>query len=95
LHHEILCQHPHLKMSQIYGVEHLCRLFVKLPHLLDPNELDQRTRIALEAEIKNIIQLILNFSEKYFVDQYQIPNDEYIKNVETADTKNLSKVPLK
>merc|ERR1712228_254396 len=63
---QIIAKHNHLSMDQIYGVEHLCRLFVKLPQLLSPNDLDGDTRKILKQQIEFMIDFILSAQQKYF-----------------------------
>eukprot|EP01083_Nonionella_stella_P039789 108232_1 len=55
-----------LSMDKIYGVEHLCRLFVKLPQLLSPNELDNDTKQILKQQIELLLHFILQNKDKYF-----------------------------
>lgn len=69
-HDAIIRQHPQLSMDHIYGVEHLCRLFVKLPQLLSPNDLDAETRHILQQQIECMIKFIMNNEAKYFCAQY-------------------------
>ena len=56
-----------LPSAEIYGVQHLCRLFVKLPQLLNPEQLDDMTRIALKMHIEGIMAFILEHGNKYFI----------------------------
>jgi len=55
-----LCkEYGELSMDQMYGVEHLCRLFVKLPRLLSPDDLDKDTRDILKMQIEFIMRFVL------------------------------------
>ena len=47
-----------LAMDQIYGVEHLCRLFVKLPKLISSNDLNYATKIKFEEIINDLMRYI-------------------------------------
>ena len=69
-HSKIYEKNNHLTMDQIYGVEHLCRLFVKLPQLLSPTDLDNDTRKILKDQIECIIAFCLDHQQKYFCAQY-------------------------
>jgi len=69
-HSKIYEKNNHLTMDQIYGVEHLCRLFVKLPQLLSPTDLDNDTRKILKDQIECIIAFCLDNQQKYFCAQY-------------------------
>mmetsp|Transcript_18778 Transcript_18778/g.29882 ORF Transcript_18778/g.29882 Transcript_18778/m.29882 type:complete len:337 (+) Transcript_18778:84-1094(+) len=66
----ISAQHAHLEASSIYGAEHLCRLFVKLPQLLSPVDLDVDTRRILQQQIQCIIEFIMKHQTKYFNTNY-------------------------
>merc|ERR1711933_109139 len=67
---QIVAKYNHLSMDQIYGVEHLCRLFVKLPQLLSPNDLDRDTRKILSQQISFMIEFLLSPQNKYFNTKY-------------------------
>ena len=69
-YHTLISKHKSLSMDQIYGVEHLCRLFVKLPQLLSPTDLDNDTRQILKDQIECIIAFVLDHEKKYFQTKY-------------------------
>merc|ERR1719273_2071317 len=71
--HSLSAQHGDLEMDQIYGVEHLCRLFVKLPQLLSPNDLDVDTRRILKMQIEFMVDFVLQKHE-YWNTQYVQPS---------------------
>ena len=54
-----------LSMDQIYGVEHLCRLFIKLPILIANNDLNYKTKVKLEEIIQEIMTHICCQLNKY------------------------------
>ncbi len=53
---KILEELPNKNPCEIYGCEHLCRLFVKLPQLLAPNDLDPNTKMVLKQKIHEMIK---------------------------------------
>jgi len=65
----ITAKHKDLSMDQIYGVEHLCRLFVKLPQLLSPSDLDEDTRRILKLQIEFMLSFVLE-KEEYWSTKY-------------------------
>ena len=65
----ISAKHKDLSMDQIYGVEHLCRLFVKLPQLLSPSDLDVGTRQILKSQIEFMLDFVLQ-KEEYWKTEY-------------------------
>ncbi|ETO09400.1 NuA4 histone H4 acetyltransferase complex subunit [Reticulomyxa filosa] len=67
LHRLIVQSFPNLKMSQIYGVEHLCRFFVKLPQLLNPDQLPHSIRPFWEQEIKKIMEFCFTSINLFFL----------------------------
>ncbi|ETO29131.1 hypothetical protein RFI_07996 [Reticulomyxa filosa] len=99
LHHYVLRQYRHLAMSQIYGVEHLCRFFVKLPELLNSHELDHRIRAIVEDQIKQLITFRLkktNYIRIYYSLKRQILKKEFekyfVKTYQKPDDEYLRKV---
>ncbi len=70
--HGLSAQHGDLSMDQMYGVEHLCRLFVKLPQLLSPNDLDVDTRRILKMQIEFMVDFVLQ-KEEYWNTHYVQP----------------------
>jgi len=70
---EALCKaHGDLTMDQIYGVEHLCRLFVKLPKLLSPDELDHATRRILKMQIEFMLKFVVQ-KQEYWESTHYVP----------------------
>merc|ERR1712087_853195 len=51
-------EHGEMTMDQLFGVEHLCRLFVKLPQLLSPTDLDADTRLILKQQIEAMADFV-------------------------------------
>merc|ERR1712154_509625 len=68
-YHDVIASHPQSTMCQIYGVEHLCRLFVKLPQLLSPSDLDGDTRKILKQQIEFMLDFVLQ-KEEYWKTEY-------------------------
>ena len=66
----ILTQFNNLAMDQIYGIEHLCRLFIKLPTLISTDDLNHITKIKLEKTINEIMQHICLKRLKYLTSDY-------------------------
>ncbi|KFY11276.1 hypothetical protein V492_04545 [Pseudogymnoascus sp. VKM F-4246] len=66
--------------NQTYGAEHLCRLLVSLPELIAQTNMDQQSVSHLREEIIKLTNWMCKKSnlEKYFVAEYETPNQSYI-----------------
>ena len=53
------------KMDRIYGLEHLLRLFVKLPHFISMKKFNYETRSLLKNTVQSIVQFVFMFPNKY------------------------------
>ncbi|KFY23484.1 hypothetical protein V493_05837 [Pseudogymnoascus sp. VKM F-4281 (FW-2241)] len=66
--------------NQTYGAEHLCRLLVSLPELVAQTNMDQQSVSHLREEIIKLTNWMVKKPnlEKYFVAEYETPNQSYI-----------------
>ncbi|ELR02578.1 Esa1p-associated factor [Pseudogymnoascus destructans] len=66
--------------NQTYGAEHLCRLLVSLPELIAQTNMDQQSVSHLREEIIKLTNWMVKKPnlEKYFVAEYETPNQSYI-----------------
>lgn len=65
--HDIICiKFNNLAMDQIYGVEHLCRLFIKLPALISRHDLNDTSKNKLQEIIHEIMSYICLQCDRYF-----------------------------
>jgi hypothetical protein len=72
-HDKLVASHPGKAASDLYGGEHLLRLIVTLPALLNKAEMTQRNMAALQPRL----QELLRFMEKGFV-TYFLSESQYI-----------------
>ncbi|KAK9324643.1 MRG-domain-containing protein [Lipomyces orientalis] len=56
--------------SEIYGAEHLVRLFVSLPGLLSHTHMDQQSINVLKAHIEELLRFLAKNQKSYFVESY-------------------------
>ncbi|KAI3660147.1 hypothetical protein MP638_002544 [Amoeboaphelidium occidentale] len=86
----ILRQHSDKKMSEIYGAEHLLRLFgnvfhgdhlisvVQLPMLIAHTSMDQETILLLKEQLNLLIMYIQRNSGRLFLQEYENAAPEYV-----------------
>ncbi|RIA85605.1 MRG-domain-containing protein [Glomus cerebriforme] len=61
----------HLDNSQIYGAEHLLRLFVSFPQLISNMNLAEDTLDILKYNLSDFLNFLNDHRKEYFVDEYQ------------------------
>ncbi|OJD23684.1 hypothetical protein ACJ73_04962 [Blastomyces percursus] len=72
----------------VYGAEHLARLFASLPELLAQTNLGQESTNRLREELSKLAIWLSKSSEKMFATKYKSPGNEYIdkaKGISNAD----------
>jgi mortality factor 4-like protein 1 len=86
----ILRQHSDKTMSEIYGAEHLLRLFgnvfhrdhlisvVQLPMLIAHTSMDQETILLLKEQLNLLIMYIQRNSGRLFLQEYENAAPEYV-----------------
>lgn len=75
---EYVDAHPDATMSSVYGAEHLLRLFVKLPALLQATKLDGKELKILCDKVQDILKYLdsrITGTQQLFVKQY-MPTDK-------------------
>jgi mortality factor 4-like protein 1 len=60
-----------LDNSQIYGAEHLLRLFVSFPQLMSNMNLAEDTLATLKHHLSDFLNFLNDHRKEYFVDEYQ------------------------
>ncbi|EEH45490.2 uncharacterized protein PADG_01640 [Paracoccidioides brasiliensis Pb18] len=65
----------------IYGAEHLARLFASLPELLAQTNLSQQSTNRLREELSKLAIWMSRNSERLFAIKYKSPDNEYIDKV--------------
>ncbi|KAI5846545.1 MRG-domain-containing protein [Morchella snyderi] len=68
---EIRKEHPGKEPSEIYGAEHLLRLFVSMPELLAHTNMDPQSISKLREHIENLISFLAKNPEQYISAQYE------------------------
>lgn len=68
-------------MGDIYGAEHLCRLFVSLPELIAQTNMDQQSVNRLREELHKLTQWLGKNSTRFFKAPYENASQDYIEKV--------------
>ena len=77
---QLLNDYPKKSMSEIYGIEHLLRLFVKLSELLCFTKLDASSVEILESSISEIL-CFLEVNLNSFYGDYTPVTQEYVRRM--------------
>jgi len=66
-------------LVDVYGAEHLLRLFVKLPELLGHCKLQREHMTVLLAKLTELLKFMQANKTKYFLNTYESASDEYLE----------------
>ncbi|GBC10748.1 hypothetical protein RclHR1_09870007 [Rhizophagus clarus] len=67
----IRLKHEHLDNSQIFGAEHLLRLFVEFPLLMGNTFLSLETINVLKVNLSEFLNFLNENRSKYFIEEYE------------------------
>ncbi|MDI1491944.1 MAG: Esa1p-associated factor [Ramalina farinacea] len=65
-------------VGDVYGAEHLCRLFVSLPELIAQTNMDAQSVKKLKEEITALTNWMAKNSARFMTQAYQVANPEYV-----------------
>ncbi|KAG0636656.1 MRG-domain-containing protein [Tuber brumale] len=68
---EIRKEHPGKEPSELYGAEHLLRLFVSMPELLAHTNMDPQSVSKLREHIEDFIRFLGKNPEQYVAEHYE------------------------
>ncbi|SAM04882.1 hypothetical protein [Absidia glauca] len=74
-------KHHNKDMTDIYGVEHLLRLYVQLPTLIAHTAMDETTISVLTDHLGDILKYIHKMRKQLFVSEYQNASPSYVSIV--------------
>ncbi|KAK9456848.1 MRG-domain-containing protein [Dipodascopsis uninucleata] len=67
---DILRAYPGQEPHELYGAEHLLRLFVSLPGLIAHTHMDQQSINVLKAHIEELLRFLAKNQKIYFIESY-------------------------
>ena len=70
--------------SEIYGVEHLCRLLVTMPELISQTNMDTPAVNRLREELIKFTQYLSKNAPRLFVKEYEQVPEDYIVAIKTG-----------
>jgi len=70
--------HKARPLVELYGAEHLLRLYVKLPELLSQCSMQREHMTVLVSKLIELLKFIQANKAKYFVAEYEKPTDDYL-----------------
>lgn len=77
---DMVRKNPEKNVSEIYGCEHLLRLFVKLPQLLMQAQMDTETVQMLQTKLTELLKFIHKNCDKYMAESnYEGASESYLK----------------
>lgn len=70
-------QYPDRPMSEIYGPEHLLRLFVSFPALIAQTNMDQQSIAVLREHLEDCLAYMVDHRGKLFLKEYESTTPQY------------------
>ena len=67
---DLKAQDPDTAMSDVYGAEHLLRLFVRLPYLLAQTDLDETEMAQLQQKLVDLLKWLQKHQQQLFLKEY-------------------------
>ena len=80
---DLLKNYPDKRMSEIYGSEHLLRLFVKMGGMLSYANLDDKSMHFIVCEIQDFLEWMTKGSDDKFSCEYEAATPEYYRRAAT------------
>ncbi|CAH0476911.1 unnamed protein product [Peronospora belbahrii] len=73
-------------LSQIYGAEHLIRLFVRLPVLLASSNISPRELLQIQARLNDFLKFVQKNASAWFVTEYKAASDKFVEQATAAQS---------
>ncbi|KAI8907192.1 MRG-domain-containing protein [Gorgonomyces haynaldii] len=78
---DIKKQYPEKAMSEIYGAEHLLRLFVHMPSIIAHTNMEQDAVHILKDHFTQFLGYLLKFQKELFIEDYEPAPPSYVQAV--------------
>ncbi|CAO3650735.1 unnamed protein product [Cunninghamella echinulata] len=78
---EIRKKHSNKDMTEIYGAEHLLRLYVQLPQLIAHTSMDELTISVLSEYLFDVLKYLQKMQKQLFISEYQNATPSYVSLV--------------
>ncbi|RKP37632.1 MRG-domain-containing protein, partial [Dimargaris cristalligena] len=75
---EVIKKHPDTPVCDIYGAEHLLRLFVQLPSLIAHTNMDAEAIALLKEHLADILKFLQKNTDEFFTADYDNASPAYI-----------------
>ncbi|KAI8074909.1 MRG-domain-containing protein [Gongronella butleri] len=75
---ELRKKYPNKDMTDIYGAEHLLRLYVQLPKLLVHTSMEKQSVLLLTEYLHDVLQFVQKMQKEFFVSEYQNASPTYV-----------------
>lgn len=79
---DILKENPSLSSLEVYGAEHLLRLFVQLPMLIAHTNMDVDATNVLKDHLVMILDYMAKNQGEFFLSEYEIAQPSYISRAD-------------
>uniref|UniRef100_K3W9B5 Uncharacterized protein n=1 Tax=Globisporangium ultimum (strain ATCC 200006 / CBS 805.95 / DAOM BR144) TaxID=431595 RepID=K3W9B5_GLOUD len=83
-YHEIKQKNGDVPVSEIYGAEHLIRLFVRLPILLGGANLPPRELASIQSRLNDFLKYIQKNAATWFSPEYELATEKLSENAENV-----------
>ena len=80
---DLLKNYPNKTMSEVYGSEHLLRLFVKMGGMLSYGNLDDKSMHFIVSQIQDFLEWMTKGSDEKFSCEYEAATPEYYRRAAT------------
>ncbi len=80
---DLLKEYPGKSISEIYGPEHLLRLFVKMGPMLSFGNLDNRSMHFIVTKIQDFLEWMTKGADDMFTSEYEAATPEYYRRAAT------------
>eukprot|EP00794_Sanderia_malayensis_P007119 gene7119-7923_t len=80
---DLLKEYPNKPLCEIYGPEHLLRLFVKIGGMLSSANLDEKSMHFVVAQIQDFLEWMTKGADDMFTSEYEAATPEYYRRAAT------------